>query len=254
MKKRILSTAFIIILISTLTVPDLAQAYSYGDPTEEKVAEAYTEMSAKLNESPPKYDEANKIFASVRDEIQLHMGEDAVQAVQNELDNEDKEAIIKNMQQILVLNISRRLEGVEQDFEEYDTTRKLVGKADATYKKLSPVVKQKNADLDETMKAEFETLLNSLGNPGLFGVGEKESDKEQYIKSKEIILEGLKAQFDMTSVEIGHFGESATDEEAASNGKTDWTDLGQLSNWLPIVLLVVVISSVVIYTRKRRRS
>ncbi|TKD70349.1 hypothetical protein [Pseudalkalibacillus hwajinpoensis] len=254
MIKRILSMAFILILISTLTVPDLARAYSYGDPTEEKVAEAYTEMFAKLNESPPKYDEATKIFSSVSDEIQLHMGDDAVQAVQSELDNENREAIIKNMQQILVLNISRRLESVEQDFEEYDTTRKLVGKADATYKKLSPVVQQNNADLNETIKTEFETLLNSLGNPGLFGVGEKESDKEQFIKSKKIILDGLKAQFDMKSVEIGHFGESATDDEATSNGKTDWTDLGKLSNWLPLVLLVVVITSVVIYTRKRRRS
>ncbi|KMM37470.1 hypothetical protein [Guptibacillus hwajinpoensis] len=254
MIKRIFSIAFIVVLISTLSVPDLAQAYSYGDPTEEIVAEAYVEMSAKLNESPPKYEEANEIFASVSDEIKLHMGDDAVQAVQSELDDENKEAVIKNMQEILVLNISRRLEGVEQDFEEYDTTRKLVGKADATYKKLSPVVKQDNQDLDETIKAEFETLLNSLGNPGLFGVGEKESDKEQFIESKKIILDGLKAQFDMKSVEIGHFGESATDEETASNGKTEWTDLGQLSNWLPLVLLIVVIASVVIYTKRRRRS
>ncbi|MFP3441503.1 hypothetical protein R0K18_27620, partial [Pantoea sp. SIMBA_133] len=92
----------------------------------EKVAEAYSEMSAKLNESPPNFNQANEIFSSVKEEIQLHMGDDAVQAVQIELDNENEEAVMTNMQQILVLNISRRLENVEKDFEEYDTTRKLV--------------------------------------------------------------------------------------------------------------------------------
>ncbi len=256
MKKRILSSFFILTIICTLGVPNLAHAYSYGDPTEEKVAEAYTEMSAKLNESPPNFDEANQIFASVKDEIQLHMGDDAVQAVQRELDNEDKEAVITNMQQVLVLNIARRLENVEDDFEEYDTTRKLVGKADATYKKLSPIVKENDAELDQTIKSEFETILDSLGNPGLFGVGEKESNEEQFTKSKKVILNGLQQYFDMKSVEIGHFGESATEEEGANgNEKTDWTDLGQLSNWLPIIILVGVIIAVVIYaTRKRRRS
>ncbi len=255
MIKRILSSALIMTLICILAVPDLASAYSYGDPTEEKVAEAYSEMSAKLNESPPNFAEANKIFASVKDEIQLHMGDDAVQAVQKELDNEDKEAVITNMQQVLVLNISRRLENAETDFEEYDTTRKLVGKADATYKTLSPVVKQTNPELDEKIKNEFEVLLDSLGNPGLFGVGEKDSDEEKYAESKKVILDGLKNHFDMKSVEIGHFGESATEDESAGSEKTDWTDLGQLSNWLPIVILIVVIAGVVIYTtRKRRRS
>lgn len=252
MKKRILSSVFFLTLICTLAVPDLAQAYSYGDPTEEKVAEAYSEMSAKLNESPPKFDEANKIFASVKDEIQLHMGDDAVQAVQSELDNEDKEAVITNMQQVLVLNLSRRLENAESDFEEYDTTRKLVGKADATYKTLSPVVKETNAELDETIKNEFEVLLDSLGNPGLFGVGEKESDEEQFAESKKVILDGLKDHFDMKSVESGHFGESATEQENTSE-KTDWTDLSQLSNWLPLIILVVIIVGVVVYTTRKRR-
>ena len=182
------------------------------------------------------------------------MGDDAVQAVQSELDNENREAVITNMQQVLVLNISRRLENAESDFEEYDTTRKLVGKADATYKTLSPVVKETNPELDETIKSEFEVLLDSLGNPGLFGVGEKESNEEQFAESKKVILDGLKDHFDMKSVEIGHFGESATEEETSSE-KTDWTDLGQLSNWLPIIVLVAIIAAVVIYTtRKRRRS
>jgi hypothetical protein len=254
MKKRILSSVFLLTLICTLAVPNLAQAYSYGDPTEEKVAEAYSEMSAKLNESPPNFNQAKEIFSSVKEEIQLHMGDDAVQAVQTELDNKNEEAVITNMQQILVLNISRRLENVEKDFEEYDTTRKLVGKADATYKTLSPVVKDTNPELDETIKNEFEVLLDSLGNPGLFGVGEKESNEEQFAESKKVILDGLQNHFEMKSVEIGHFGESATEEETPS-GKTDWTDLGQLSNWLPLIILVAIIVGVIVYTtRKRRRS
>ncbi|WP_270179508.1 hypothetical protein [Alkalihalobacillus sp. CinArs1] len=254
MKKHIALVALIIMITSMVTTPLKAFAYSYGDPTEEKVAEAYSEMVAKLNESPPNYDKASEIFATVEEEIQLHMGDDAVSVIKSALENEDKEEVITNMQKILVLNISRRLENVEDNFEEYDTTRKLVGKADATYKKLSPVVKQKNEEVDSEIKSDFETILNSLGNPGLFGVGEKESDKDQFIESKDKILTALQDQFNMESVEIGHFGKSATDD-TNDNGKTEWTDLGQLSNWLPIVLIVIVIAGVVIYTtRMRRRS
>ncbi|WP_377888248.1 hypothetical protein [Alkalihalobacillus sp. R86527] len=250
--KKHLSIVVILIMIANFSLPQMAQAYSYGDPTEEKVAEAYSEMSSKLSDSPPKYDEAATIFASVEDEIKLHMGADAVSAVKSELENKDKEAIITNMQKVLVLNIARRLENVEGNFEEYDSTRKLVGKADATYKKLSPIVQQNDPDLDSTIKTEFETMLDSLGNPGLFGVGEKESDKDQYIESKETVLNALKGQFNMKTVEVGHFGESATDD-TNDNGKTEWTDLGQLSNWLPILLILIVIAGVVVYTTKKRR-
>lgn len=253
MKKCIMTIVAIMMIISTLVTPQMAQAYSYGDPTEEKVAEAYSEMSSKLNESPPKFEEAASIFATVEEEIKLHMGEDAVSAVKSELDNKNKDAVITNMQQILVLNIARRLENVEDKFEEYDITRKLVGKADATYKKLSPIVQQNDPELDKTIRNEFETMLNSLGNPGLFGVGEKESDKDQFIKSKETVITALKEQFDMKSVEIGHFGESATDD-LNDNGKTEWTDLGQLSNWVPIIIIITVIAGVVFYTKKRRQT
>lgn len=252
MKKRIVSILAVIMVISSLAMPQLAKAYSYGDPTEEKVAEAYAEMSAKLSESPPDYDQAEKIFATVEDEIKLHMGEDAVSAVKSELENENKDAILTNMQQVLVLNIARRLENVEGKFEEYETTRKLVGKADATYKKLSPIVEKNDPELDSTIKQEFETMLDSLGNPGLFGVGEKESDKEQFKKSKETVINGLKDQFDMKSVEIGHFGESATEDTTGTGN--EWTDLGQLSNWIPLVLIVLVVAGVVFYSMKKRRS
>ncbi len=37
----------------------------------------------------------------------------------------------------------------------------------------------------------MKELLKSLGNPGLMGMGKKDSDKEGFLKGKEELLRGL---------------------------------------------------------------
>ncbi|MBY6269619.1 hypothetical protein, partial [Parageobacillus thermoglucosidasius] len=224
------SLALIFILNST---PISVFAYSYGDPNEEKVAEAYKQIAEKLNEQPPNFAEARAIFETVKEEIDMHMGKEPSQAVLSALDKKDKEAVLKNMEKILVLNIARRLENVEKNFAQYDTSKRLLAKAFATYEALSPMVQGKDAALDKQLKDEFNKALQSLGNPGLFGVGEKETDIEQFKKSKETILTSLQKQFGLKSLKVGHFSESAT-EKPQEVQKKEWTDLSKLKNWIPI--------------------
>ncbi len=50
---------------------------------------------------------------------------------------------------MLVLNVARRLANVEKNFDNYDTSKRLLAKAFATYKALSPIVQQNDAELDE---------------------------------------------------------------------------------------------------------
>jgi hypothetical protein len=143
------SLALIFILNS---IPAAAFAYSYGDPNEEKVAEVYKQMAEKLNEQPPNFTEARKIFETVKEEIDMHMGTDPSQAVLSALDKKDKKAVLANMEKILVLNVARRLENIEKNFEQYDTSKRLLAKAFATYEALSPIVQAKDAALDKQLR------------------------------------------------------------------------------------------------------
>ena len=153
------------------------------------------------------------------------------------------------MDELLILNIARRLENVETNFLEFDTSKRLLAKGYATYEALSPKIEAKNLDLDKEIKAEFDKALESLGNPGLFGVGQKEADLETFKASKETILSRLQTEFNIKSLEVGHFSESATETE---KGNKDWTDVSNIRNWIPLIIIVVVIIAVVLVARRRK--
>ncbi|WP_079509969.1 hypothetical protein [Mesobacillus jeotgali] len=250
--KKTIFFCFSLIFILSSSIPMTASAYSYGDPNEEKVAEVYKEMQLKLDEDPPNFSAATSLFETVKEEVDMHMGPEPGEVIMESLNDKDKEATIDNMEKLLVLNIARRLESIEKSFEEYDTSKKLLAKGFATYQALSPNVEAKDPELDKQIKADFDTALEALGNPGLFGVGKKPSDIETFKTTKDEILKALQKQFNLPSLEVGHF--SDTGEEVAATGKKDWTDLSNLRNWIPLVLIVAVLAALVIIGIRKRRS
>ncbi|ARI77953.1 hypothetical protein [Halobacillus mangrovi] len=252
MKKFSLFLAMMLFI--TFSIQTNVAAYSYGDPSEEKIAEVYKDMVVKLNQTPPNFEEAEALYNTVKEEVDMHMGEDVSEVILDSIENKDKEATIENMQKLLALNISRRLEAIEKNFDDYDTSKKLLAKGNATYEALSPAVADENSELDGKIKDEFDQALEALGNPGLFGVGEKESDKEQFVSSKDFILEELKQPFDIEEYSAGHFTESATEGENGSQSAVDkYTDFSELKNWLPLLVIGIVIIGVVIYFIRRKK-
>nr|WP_066059693.1 hypothetical protein [Robertmurraya korlensis] len=230
-----------------------ASAYTYGDPNKEEVAEAYKEILIKLDQNPPDFAEAKKIYDTVKKEVDMHMGAKPSEIILASIESEDKEAVIENIEKLLVLNIARRMESIESKFTEYDTSKKLLAKAFATYEALSPRVEAKHSDLDKEIKGNFEEALNALGNPGLFGVGKIESNLEAFKNNKKEILSNLQKEFQLKSLEVGHFSESATEME--SSGKKEWTDISNIRNWIPLILITVVITGVIVFSiRKRNRN
>ncbi|CAM3751703.1 hypothetical protein [Mesobacillus zeae] len=251
MKKALffwLSMIFVLINI----LPGQASAYSYGDPNEEKLAEVYKSMQLKLDENPPNFAGAESLFDTVKEETDMHMGKEPGEIILKSIEKKDKKATLENMEKLLVLNVARRLESIEKNFQEYDTSKKLLAKGFATYEALSPKVESQDTGTDKKIRDEFDAALNSLGNPGLFGVGKKESDIGSFKNSKKVILDTLKDEFEMTSLDVGHFSESATETEGT--GKKDWTDLSNVRNWIPIVLIVAVIGLVVMTALRRRKA
>jgi hypothetical protein len=250
MTKRML-LPFIVIFLLTQVFSTTANAYSYGDPNKEELAEAYKKMLMEFDKNPPDFNTARKHYETVKEEVDMHMGPDPSKIIMQNLEDKDKEQTIENMDELLVLNIARRLENVESNFSEFDTSKRLLAKGFATYEALSPKIEAKNSDLDKDIKAEFDKALESLGNPGLFGVGQKEADQESFIASKEKILSTLQTEFNIKSLEVGHFSESATETEQVKNN--DWTDLSNIRNWIPIIIIVAVIAFVIFVAKRKRK-
>jgi hypothetical protein len=252
MKKILLS--FVVLIVAMFSIHTSAFAYSYGDPNEEKVAEAYKEMVVKLDENPPNFTEAKKIYETVQEEIDMHMGPEPSKAIMKSFEKKDKEQVIDTMQKILALNINRRLTNVDENFKDYDVSKRLLAKAFATYQALSPVVAEKNKELDTQLTNEFNKALESLGNPGLFGVGQKEADYDTFKQSKDFILDHLQKEFKIEEFKVGHFKEKEDTKTSTNAGKsTEWTDLSNLKNWVPILVIAGLLIIVVVYAVRRRR-
>lgn len=250
--KKFLFSIIAVLFFFVQIQPNGVLAYSYGDPNEEKVAEVYKEMLIKLDENPPNFTDAKSLYETVSEEVDMHMGQEPSEVIFGNIEQKDKEKLIENMEKLLVLNIARRLDNIETKFDEYDTSKKLLAKAFATYNALSPKIEANKPDVDKQIKDDFDRALNSLGNPGLFGVGKKEPSLEEYKASKEAIFSSLQKEYKMEDLKVGHFSES--EQETAKIEKKDWTDTSNIRNWIPIVLIVGLIVGVILYTLKKRRG
>ncbi|KIL37741.1 extracellular protein [Cohnella kolymensis] len=244
------------LLVCCLLAPISVQAYSYGDPNEEPLAEAYKKMAAELNGASPNFAGAKGAFDPMKQELDMHMGPEPAQTVLTHLEEKDKQAVLSDMHKILVLNIARRMASIAADFENYSQNKTLIAKANATYEALSPTVKQTDAALDEKIRKEFNNALTSLGNPGLFGVGIKEADKDLFESSRGTILNSLQDRFKLASLEVGHFTDSdSPGGQAEQRDGNRTTDLSDPRNWIPLVIIVLALVGVVAYTmRKRKRA
>lgn len=97
---------------------------------------------------------------------------------------EDKNStLIKNMlDKSMVLEIKELLDKTEENFYKYKTARLLLIKAKKHLKVLTK---------DQKVHKLMRQLLKSLGNPGLMGMGKKDSDKEGFLRGEEELIENL---------------------------------------------------------------
>ena len=75
MKKRML-LSFTVLFLFTHVFSITANAYTYGDPNKEELAEAYKEMLIELDKNPPDFSTARKHYETVKEEVDMHMGPD----------------------------------------------------------------------------------------------------------------------------------------------------------------------------------
>lgn len=188
MRQNKLRITIIMLLTLCLLLPGGALAYSYGDPNKEEVAESFKEIVVELNQSPIDWSKAEAIYKTRRAEISSHFGEDVAVTLDVNLSNEDKDAFIANFKAVLGLNLKRRFDYSIKDFDDYAAVKLLVAKAKGTYDVIKPYLPSNKTDGLDTA---FNVAYDALGNPGLFGVGEKPSDVTEFKKQTKFILDTI---------------------------------------------------------------
>ncbi|GAB7387247.1 hypothetical protein BSNK01_10830 [Bacillaceae bacterium] len=228
-------------LVLAFLLPETTGAYTYGNPNEEKIAEVYKQVVAALNQSPKDYGTVEEVVAAVKEEMTKEFGEEAVSELERYIQAKEDERIVKQFQVILVRNVERRFYNLEKVFEDYAQAKVLLAKAFATYEALSPSVQAKDPALDQALRGSFDSALKALGNPGLFGVGKEEPDRERFQQEKEKILTSLKDFFQTDVKYEGHaIGEAANDAAGAAEGEKD-------NGWLLTAGIIAVVVAVVAF-------
>jgi hypothetical protein len=183
------------VLILTLLFPSGVFAYSYGDPSKEDLAETFKLILVRLNNANPDWTGAYEAYKVRRPEISSHFGESVAVTLDINFEDKNKELLIDNYKALLVMNIKRRFDYAEKDINDYSKTKILLAKAKGTYDTIQPYVQEKVPNEIQNLQTAFEKALEALGNPGLFGVGEKPVQPEEFKKQSTFILKTITPLF-----------------------------------------------------------
>ncbi|QSS99158.1 hypothetical protein IMZ31_13850 [Pontibacillus sp. ALD_SL1] len=247
MKKIIIS--IITLTLSLLIIDPLnTAAYSYGDPGEEKFAEAYKEVKQYVEADD--WDQAEQVIETYDKEFNLYFKQ-TVPYIEEALENQDQELLLKSYRTALRLNVERRLHFAQEQFEDYGQAKLLLAKARGTFDVLQPSFKDdQGEEAAQSIYDSFDQALQSLGNPGLFGIGDQQSDQETFEREIEAINTSLKEAFpvpdqednnaNLTEENLGLFG----GEDGESNPIWKWVSIG----------LVVLFILLIVFNRMKNRK
>lgn len=236
----------IIISIITLTLsfiimdPTNTAAYSYGDPGEEKFAEAYKEVKQYVDAD--KWDQAEQVIDTYNKEFDLYFKQ-TVPYIEEALENKDKELLLKSYRTALRLNVERRLHFAQEQFEDYGQAKLLLAKARGTFDVLKPTYKEdEGEEAVQSIYESFDEALQSLGNPGLFGIGDQQSDQETFDREINEINTSLTEAFpvpaqedddaNLTEENLGIFG----GEDGESNPIWKWLSIGLVGLFILLIV------------------
>lgn len=185
-------------LLCLMLLPQHVGAYTYGDPNLETIAEAMKELIAKLNANPPDWEGTESVYQVHRPEIASHFDANVTETLDASLAAKEKDLFLSNYKAVLALNLERRFEYSYAAVNDYAQAKLLLAKAKGTYNVLQPYV---SADVDAKVVPAFDEALEALGNPGLFGVGEKPVQPEVFKEKTDYILSAMKPLFPLKQAE-----------------------------------------------------
>src|SRR5688572_9569939 len=174
--KRWLLCVLLLVTVALYIAPSQALAYSYGDANTEDIAETFKLVEASLAGASPNWKSAEEAYKVRRPEIVSHFGESVAATLDNNFKDKNAKLTTANFKAVLVMNLDRRFTYAIKGFDDYAQTKLLLAKAKATFDTLKPYVSSRTDEIN----AAFDAALEALGNPGLFGVGQKAAEPDVF--------------------------------------------------------------------------
>ncbi|OEH91900.1 hypothetical protein [Bacillus solimangrovi] len=238
----------IMTMILTLTGVSQAFAYSYGDPGEEQIAEAYIELKNHLEND--NWDGAKQVYDTYEKEFDLYFTK-TVPLIAEGFEQKDKELILDSYKAALRLNVERRLHFADEQFEDYGQAKLLLAKARGTFNILAPYVQDQEGDeYVQNVYASFDLALQSLGNPGLFGIGNQENDYDTFQQETENIIKKVEPFFAIPKNE--EEGKSHLTEENLDF--LEDKEIGSSSFWLWFSVALFAILVFIVFVNKSKKQ
>lgn len=187
--KRLNLISALTCLILLLTYSQQSFAYSYAAAGKEPVIEGRELLLKALSNND--YVSAQAAFDSMKNEFiyfNTDHGLNVDEQMQTAINEKNKDKILAVMNLTMKAEVMRRLEGAEENINDYQIAKVLVVKSklfiDLMASDLTPD-NRKRADL------AIRGALSAIGNPGVFGVGQKPADKAKFIHYRKQLAEAL---------------------------------------------------------------
>ena len=178
---------FIVAIVTSINL----HAYSYAAAGKEPTIDAKEAILKAVNSDD--YKSAKEVFVKyeknykyLNDEFSPRLFE----GLKGAINNRNKTDIAKWLNISIASEIQGRLDGGLKNIKQFNIAKVMLAKANKFYKLLS-VSLEKN--IDEKLNKAIKKCVESIGNPGLFGVGAKPINIDEYEKNQGIAINILKS-------------------------------------------------------------
>jgi hypothetical protein len=179
-----LFTALLLLLFSGQSL-----AYSYAAAGKEPIIEGRELLLQALLAQD--YSAVQSAYDSMQAEFSyfnLEHGLKVDEQMQAAISARDDKAILATLLTTMKAEVMRRLEGAEENITDYQVAKVLVVKSKIFIDLLAADL---TADNRQQADKAIRGVLTAIGNPGVFGVGQKPADKAKFIEYRNMLQDAL---------------------------------------------------------------
>lgn len=179
------SIALVLLLLSS----SLVYAYSYSAAGKEPVIDGREAIMAALAKED--FAAVNQAFAQLTQELeylQQEHGVDLLTSFGAAVKARDSKAINREMDRLLYQEIVRRLDSAQRHINDYQLAKVMVVKSKLFLDLLMTSLSQPQR---QTAEQAISSLLESIGNPGVFGVGQKAPNAVLFEENRRALFDVL---------------------------------------------------------------
>lgn len=189
--KQLTKTSLTAFILSFFALLFSAQsiAYSYAAAGKEPLIEGRETLLKALSGSD--YIAVNAAYSSMRAEFiyfNEHHGLNVDEKMETAIANKDQQGVADALITTMKAEVMRRLDGAEQNIGDYQVAKVLVVKSKLFIDLLAADLTAENR---QKADAAIRGALASIGNPGVFGVGQKPADLAKFIQFRSDLQDAL---------------------------------------------------------------